>query len=645
MIQEDLDLALVPLEEALERWNNEIDFKGAAKLTEEEKVKAQDSLGRITAQNVTAKVSYPHFFMSGIDGIAVNSAKTFNASSLNPLKMKLGEDGFFVDNGRQLPLGCDAVIPIENVKFSSLEVVEIAEKITPWENIRPLGQEVTEHEIIIPSGCRIRSLDIGAMLSSGVDKVKARKKPRVGIISVGDNLTAPGNELKEGFLYESSSYILSNIIRDAGAYTTIYEIAAENIDALNEIVANAITEEDLIIIIAGMSRGTNLVADLLIKTGDISVFGACMKPGQSVCAGFIKNKCVVGLPHFPFSAFISFEVFVQPVILKMLGLPAASREKINSVLASTVNSPAGIDEFMRFQIVNVGKKMVAVPISRGADLLMSFVKSDGFARISSGTSKINAGSFVEVDLLATRADIDKNLMMMGTYDFVYNIIRNLIYKLNYKVNLHTYNIGSKQGLRAIKDSFAHFAGIHLFDAKTGDFNVPFVKEDLSDVPVIVVNLFNRLIGFVVKSGNPKNIKEFADIARGDVKFINRNLGSGTRSIFDYHLKANSINQGEINGYADEVHNHMAAAQAVASGSADASLGIYVSAKAQEIDFVPVMSERYDLVIPKKFLNDYKIQVLLHLLSSKEFKKEVKNLKGYDFTNSGKVYYDSEEKWK
>lgn len=643
MLQDSLELNLVPLEEALERWNSEIDFKGAAHLTDEEKIDVKDSLNRITAEDVSAKVSYPNFFMSGIDGIAVKSAITFNASSVNPIKLKLGEEGFFVDNGRQLPSGCDAVIAIEKVKFHSIDLVEIYEKITPWENVRAVGHEVAAHEIIIPRNYKIRSLDIGAMLSSGVNKIKVRKKTRVGIISVGDNLMTLGKPLKEGYIYETTSYILSNILKENGVSPSIYDIAEENPDSLNKIVNEAIAEEDVLLVIGGRSRGTSLIVDLLIKMGDLAVYGTCIKPGQSVCAGFLNNKCIVGLPHFPFSAFVAFEVFALPVILKMLGLSAYSKEKVNAIVASTISSPYGIDEFMRVQLVNVGKKIVAVPVSRGADLLMSFVKADGILKISKDISQISAGSVVEVELLTNRSDIDKNLIMMGTYDYTFNIIKNLIYKFGHGVNLHTYNIGSKQGLKAIKDGYAHLSGIHLFDSRSGDFNVPFVKENLENIPVIVVNLFHRHIGLVVKNGNPKNIKELKDLARSDVKFINRNLGSGTRSIFDYSLRKASINSQNINGYSEELNNHMASAQAVASSSADAALGIYVSAKALNLDFIPIMFERYDLVIPKKFLNDYKIQVLLHLLNSEEFKKEVNLLQGYDFSYIGQIYYDSEEK--
>ncbi|MFH1453059.1 MAG: molybdopterin biosynthesis protein [Armatimonadota bacterium] len=646
MIQEDLDLALVPLDEAQERWSSEIDFKDCAKLAPEEKIKVEDSLDRITAENVMAKVSYPHFFMSGIDGIAVSSVLTYNASPATPVQLKMGEAGYFVDNGRQLPAGCDAVIPIERVKFHSLELIEITDKVTPWENIRPIGQEVAKQEIIIPKNSRIRSFDIGAMLSSGVDKIKVRKKPKIGIISVGDNLIPPGDTLEPGSLYESTSYILSNIIKDHGALSGIYSISQENLEDLNKIVSKAVEKEDMVIIIAGCARGTNLVADLMLKAGELAVFGTCMKPGQSVCAGFISDKCVIGVPHFPFSAYIAFESFILPVILRMQGVSAASKEKANAVLASIVNSPIGIDEFIRVQLVNVGTKMIAVPMSRGAELLMSLVKADGMLKISSEISKINAGSIVEVDLLTNRANIDKNLIMMGTYDFIWQIIRNLIYKLGHKVNLHTYNIGSRQGLKALKDGLNHFSGIHMFDSKSGEFNTPFVKDYLDDVPVIMVNLFNRLIGLVVKQGNPKNINGFEDLIREDVKFVNRNVGSGTRSIFDHALMKSGIGSQQISGYNEEINNHMAAAQVIASSSADAALGIYMSAKALDLDFIPVeaMTERYDIVIPKKFLNDHKIQVLLHLLNSKSFKKEVKDLKGYDFSNIGKVYYDSDEKW-
>ncbi len=192
------------------------------------------------------------------------------------------------------------------------------------------------------------------------------------------------------------------------------------------------------------------------------------------------------------------------------------------------------------------------------------------------------------------------------------------------------------GLIAVRKGNAHLAGSHLFDPETGEYNLPYIRRYLSDIDVKVVNLTFREQGLIVGQGNPKGIKGLEDLTREDIVFINRQQGSGTRILLDYRLKQLNINPSQINGYERDEFTHMGVAVNVLSGSADVGLGIYAAAKALSLDFIPVVKERYDLIIPETLHKDEKIQTLLEVIRSQGFKNQVVGLGGYDVSMTGEV---------
>lgn len=629
---------LVPLEEAQERWINELEFQKITPLTPPETISVKESRGRVTAEIIYAKVSSPHFYMSAIDGMTVKSSDTFLASE-TPIKLKIGKQAIFIDTGMPIPEGFNAVIPIDEVKFHSVEIMEISRPANPWQNIKPVGEDLAAKEVIIPNNYLIRSLDVGAMLTGGVTSLKVREKPKAGIISVGEELVSPGNPLKVGQIYESTSYILSNLATEYGALPRIYKACKKNKANIKARIKTILKEVDFLTIIAGKSEGTKLLAEIISEMGDLILFGVNSKPGQSVCAGIIGNKCILGLPCYPVSTFISFELFAKPVIYKMLGIKFSNRETIRAILGREINSPEGIDEFLRVKIGLIDSKIVAVPISRGADILMSLVEADGIIKIESELTNVSMGSEVMVELLTAKENLKNNLLIAGTHDICLDIIGNTLLKNTPAVCLYSSNVGSHNGIKAIKEGNTHLAGIHLFDLETGEYNVPTVKKMLKNIPIILVNLFHRHLGLIVKKGNPKKIKDLHDLIRDDIKFINRNFTSGTRVVIDYFFAKLGINKEGINGYKDEVYNHMSLAAAISSGSADVGIGILAAARSLKLDFIPVIPERFDIIVPKIFLGNKNVQAFLQLLETKEFKKEVSALGGYDLTYTGKIYYD------
>jgi len=193
---------------------------------------------------------------------------------------------------------------------------------------------------------------------------------------------------------------------------------------------------------------------------------------------------------------------------------------------------------------------------------------------------------------------------------------------------------------AIKRGDAHVAGTHLLDEETGEYNIPFIKKYLVDVPLQLVNLAFREQGLLVPKGNPKNICGIADLARNDITFINRQRGAGTRILTDLQLKKLQISPESVQGYDREEYTHMNIASAVASGLVDTGMAIRAAAQALSLDFVPVTKERYDLIIPKHLKNTPQVKHLFNVIHhDQKFRKIVEGLGGYDLQDCGKIMYE------
>ncbi|MFP4499287.1 MAG: molybdopterin biosynthesis protein [Vulcanimicrobiota bacterium] len=635
---EELVLDLNSLDETQERWLLELDFHNCLGTKDAETIRVSESLKRVTALPVFAVKPSPSFYTASVDGVALLSSKTFGASVYNPLKLTMGENAHFVDTGRMIPEDTDAVIPIDEVKFSPVDEVEITRFCSPWENVRPIGEELTSKELIIPACQKIRPLDIAAMYTGGVNSLSVFRKPRIGILPIGSGSHARANP-RESKMVETSAQILSNTIHEIGGEPILLNLVSETFEDLACACTDSVREVDLLLVVTGKSYGTRSIAEIIQKLGDLVTYGLMVKPGMTSCFGFIDKKPVIGFSGYAMSTLVIFELFGMPLIFKKLGRKMTPRKTIRAYLSQGINSHKGVDEFLRVSIANVGNMPVATPISRGAHILMSLVRADGTLQVGAETTEIKPGEAVPVQLLRPDTDFDKKVLIAGTYDLCFDILRNQLQKDYADVSMFSSNLGSIRGLMSLKAGYSHISSVHLFDDETGEFNTPFVRKFLYDLPLILVNVFNRKLGFIVAHGNPKEITKFEDLTRDDVKIINRIRGSGTRMVFDYYLKENNIDKNKVEGYAQEAHNHLNLASAVASGNADVGMGILEAARATGTDFVPMISEQLDFVVPKKFLKQYAVRCLLKTIASEDFKTNVENLGGYDTAKTGKVLFE------
>jgi len=640
-VKRNIYLSEKPWEEALEEYLAVLEGEGALAPAEPEEIPTTEALGRVTASPVFARTSSPHFNASAMDGFALRARDTFGATELTLLRLKVDEKAFVVDTGDPLPEGCDAVIMVEDVHQVSEDEIEIISPAFPWQHVRVIGEDIVATEMIIPSNQVVRPVDIGGMLAGGVTTIKVHPRPRVTIIPTGTEVVEPGGDLHPGDIVEYNSRVLGSFLTEWGAEAVRHQIVPDVYEILREALAESVAVSDAVIINAGASAGReDFSAALIRELGQVVNHGVAIKPGKPVVLGVIKGKPVFGIPGYPVSAALTLELFAKPVIYRKLGRAVAGREKIEAVLSRRVVSPMGVDEFVRVKLGQVGDNVIVTPLGRGAGLILTMIRADGILVVPRFTEGFEAGQRVSVELLRTREEIAETTVVIGSHDIALDVLANYL-KIQYpRSSLSSAHAGSLGGLLALKRGEAHMAGTHLLDEETGGYNVFDIKKYLPGRPMVLINLTYREQGFIVAPGNPKQIQNFGDLARDEVRFVNRQRGAGTRVLTDFNLKQQGMSPDQVNGYGREEYTHMAVAAAVASGTADCGLGIRAAAQALGLDFVPVTEERYDLCIPRKFWDQPVVRRALEVIENDEFQKAVEALGGYDLRDCGRVMWES-----
>lgn len=626
----------IPREEALERYLSRLKEIGALEPGSPERIPVYQAKGRVTARPVFAATSSPHYHASAMDGIAVRSKDTFGASETNPLRLKPGSSAFVVDTGDPLPDGCDAVIMVEDIHFPDNETVEIIAPAVPWQHVRMVGEDFIETEMVLPAHQQIRPYDIGGLLTAGVTEVDVFPRPKVALLPTGTEIIQPGEPLVPGAVIESNSRVLGALAEEWGGEPVYCPTTPDDYELLKKRILEFLPAADILAIIAGSSAGReDFTASLIRELGEVYVHGVAIRPGKPVILGSIRGKPVIGVPGYPVSAVLAFEIFGRPVISRKSGLTLPEREKQKAFTSRKIASPLGVEEFVRVKLGRVKDRVIALALPRGAGTVTSLVQADGVLRVPRLSEGYPAGSEVEVELLRPQESISRTAVVVGSHDLILDILASMIQEKHPGYRLISSHVGSMGGLSALSRGEAHMAGIHLLDVETGTYNLPYVKCVLGERPAVLVTLAYRIQGLIVPSGNPKGIRSLDDLTRDDVRFINRQRGSGTRLLLDHLLGERGISLRQIAGYEREEYTHMGVAAAVASGSADTGLGVQAAAEALGLDFIPVGEERYDLCIPKELLDEKEVRLVLELLEDPDFRKATGRLRGYDFRDCGK----------
>jgi putative molybdopterin biosynthesis protein len=632
----------IPLEEARARFWGALE--GLLQPLPAEEVDVADALGRVTAEPLFARTSVPHYHASAMDGIAVRAEETLGASETAPLRLRLGEQATWVDTGDPLPPDTNAVIMAEQVQDVGPEgqELEILASVAPWQHVRPMGEDIVATELVLPENHQLSAVDLGALVAAGYTTVPVRRRPGIAILPTGSELVEPGHPLKPGDIVDFNSVVLAGQVREWGGEATRLPITPDDRALLLQRVRASLATQDAVVINAGSSAGAeDYTSSVVEEVGQRLVHGVAIRPGHPLILGVsTEGKPVLGIPGYPVSTILTSELFLRPLIYRLQGLPLPERSKVKATITRKLLSPMGEEEYVRVKLGQVGERLMAAPLSRGAGVIMSMVRADGLMRIARFSEGVHAGAEVEVELLRRPDEIRHTVVAIGSHDLALDLLSNELARRVPGASLASANVGSLGGLLALARDEAHLAGSHLLDEQTGEYNVSYIKKHLPETPLVLLNLAGRVQGLILPPGNPKRLCALEDLARSDVLFVNRQRGSGTRVLLDYKLRQAGIDPRQIRGYAREEFTHLAVAAAVASGAADVGLGILAAARALSLEFVPLFDEQYQLVIPRTHYEAPLLAPLLEVVRGGSLKAQVEALGGYDVSQMGTVAWES-----
>ena len=635
----------IGLEEAIQAWNVALDAAHASGTISSEMLPVAECLGRVTAAPVWARISSPHYHASAMDGYAVCAEDTAGATETMPKRLVLGVEATYVDTGDPLPAFANAVIMIEDTQLvgeGDETVVEIMAATPPWRHVRPMGEDIVATQLVLPSNHQLRPQDLGAAVGCGHTHLAVRRQPRVAIIPTGTELVSlndPDSQerLQPGDIIEYNSIVLGAMAEEWGCVVSRFAPLPDDFEMIRSAVVSALAEHDLVVVNAGSSAGSeDFTARVVDSLGQVVVHGIAIRPGHPVILGVAQGKAIAGIPGYPVSAAMTFDLLVKPVIYRWLGLVPPLAPTVQATLTQKVHSDMGEDEFLRVTVGQVGDRLVTTPLQRGAGVIMSLVQADGIVRIPRFSEGEHAGAAVTVHLLRRPESIRNTIVCIGSHDLTLDVLADQLRRLRPDLSMASANVGSYGGLLALQRGDSHLAGSHLLDEETGDYNIRFIRELLPDRRMILLRFVGRVQGLMTPAGNPKALHGLQDLTRPDVYFVNRQRGAGTRVLLDYELKKLGIARRQVQGYERQEYTHLAVAAAVKSGAADCGLGILAAARALDLDFVPLFNERYDLVIPQDYYNGELLAPLLKVARSPEFAATVQALGGYDTQGIGEV---------
>jgi len=579
-----------------------------------ETVPLPQALGRVLAREVIADVDVPGFDRASVDGFAVRADDTVGASERAPKALALNGEiltpgavphltvapgtATLIATGGMVPRGADAVIMVEHTETrddDAATVIEVRRAAAAGQFIAFAGSDLARGETVLRAGQVLTSREIGMLAAVGCAAVEVWRRPRVAIISTGDEIVAPGEAIRPGAVYDSNAAILAAAVEEAGGSAKPLGIGPDDEIVLSRLVDEGLVTCDMVILSGGTSKGAgDLCYRAIASFNDpgIVVHGVALKPGKPLCLAVTGGKPIVILPGFPTSAIFTFHEFVAPVIRAFAGLPAEQGERLPATLPTRIASERGRTEYLMVSLVRGDGEgpLAAYPNSKGSGAVTAFSQADGFIAIGQHVESVPAGTPVEVQLIG-RAHLT-DLVIIGSHCVGLDV---LIGRLQSEgISVKALNVGSTGGLAAAKRGECDIAAIHLMDPETGEYNRPFLTPALE-----LVSGYRRLQGIVYRKGDPRfegrSIEDAIGgaIAGPDCLMVNRNAGSGTRILTDRLLAG-----AKPAGYWSQPKSHNAVGVAVAQNRADWGIAIETIAQQYGLGFIPAQDEHYDFIVPK-----------------------------------------------
>ena len=626
-------LTNAPLDAARAEYLQSMRSRGFAAGTETVDVPA--ACARVTAEAVYARICAPHYPASAMDGIALAASRTFGAGETTPVTLREGEYTV-VDTGDPIPDGCDAVVMVEELVPCDGGVTLYA-PAAPWQNIRQIGEDICAGEMILPAHVPVTPAAIGAMLAAGVLRVSVLRRPTVGIIPTGDEVVPPTADPRPGDVVEFNSSIFSAMLTQWGAEPKTFPIVPDDRSAIRDALEKALSECDVVLLNAGSSAGReDWSAEVISELGELLFHGIAMKPGKPAILGCRGAQPILGVPGYPVSGILVLTEILRPLLDLWYQTAPETPETRTATLARPLVSGLKYQEFVRVRLGVVDGKLMASPLNRGSGVVSSFMKADGILDIPQGREGYEAGAAVPVRLLRPMAELERTLVAIGSHDPLLDEAADLLHRADPTVFMSSTHVGSMGGIMAVRRGETHIAGVHLLDERDGSYNTSYIQKHFPAGGVRLVECVGRTQGLMLAPGNPLNIQTLEDLSRPGLRYVNRQKGSGTRILIDYLCRQKGIDDAAIYGYEREEFTHTSVAAQIASGTADAGMGIWSAAKLYGLDFLPVCMEQYDLLIPDSAFDTPMVQRLLEVLRSDAFRARMEALGGYQLVSPGSV---------
>ncbi len=633
-----------------------------------EELSLENCIGRVLAEDIEARIDVPPFDRASMDGFAIHAEDTFGAEEDKPItltvvgKVGAGEnpnisvgkrEAVEISTGSPIPKGANAVVMVEYT-WCEDDSLKVYSPVVPGENIMGAASDIMAGELILRQGDFLTPRETAVLSALGLTHAKVFKSPRVAVISTGNEIVSPGTTLEYGKIFDINARSIADSITECDGVPKFLGIVRDDKTALKTKIEEGLRVSDMVILSGGTSAGVgDLLYRIINKIGEpgILVHGVSVKPGKPLIIAVVNGKPLFGLPGYPTSALMMFTVFVQPILREMAGLKAEAEKRIiEARTAERIYASLGRYEYLPINIVRTELGDYTVyPVPGGSGAITTLAKADGFIEVPGDRTFLDEGEKVSVELFSLELK-PAELMIIGSHCVGIDLILRLMRNRNLFFRTKVINTGSSGGLSAIRRGEADIAGAHLLDEKTGEYNIPFMERYGIEDKVVLVRGYVREQCLLVAKGNPKNIRGLENLVDGDLSFINRNLGSGTRILFDMKLleiaKKKNIPiekiQRSIKGYGIEAKSHTAVAVAILQGKADVGLAIRAAAEMYGLDFIPIADERYDFLIQKNRLSKPSVQAFLEILKSEEFKKELKDkLPGLSPTDDiGVIIYPS-----
>ncbi len=592
-------LEVLDRDEAERRWRAVIDASPRGVET----VALEHALGRVLAEHVTTEVDVPGFDRSNMDGFAVHASDTFGASEEEPVRLRKNAEilptgvtpteevapgtATLIATGGMLPRGADAVVPVEmtDVDPEAPDVVIVRGMRAPGAAISYAGTDMGMGETVLFEGTHLTSRETGVLAAVGRERIDVVRRPKVAILSTGDEVVQPGAQMRPGLVYDSNGRILADAVAELGAEPWFLGVVPDDLDAVREALGRAIEGADMVLLSGGTSKGEgDLNAKVVTELEPgVVVHGVALKPGKPICLAAQGDAPVVILPGFPTSAIFTFHEFVAPVIREMAGHATGERPTRTARLAQKVVSERGRLEYLLVGLVHDDAGgLAAYPMGKGSGSVTSFSRADGFVRVGRNTEIVEADAPVEVTLIGHDLDV-ADLVVIGSHCTGLDLIAAALAREGF--HLKVLSVGSQGGLAAAKRGECDVAPMHLLDAETGEYNAPFLDDTLRLLPG-----YTRMQGVVTRPDDSREIDAILDDP--EARMVNRNRGAGTRVLIDELL-----GERRPAGFAYEPRSHHAVSAAVTQKRADWGVTIETVAKHAGLAFRPLRLERYDFAVP------------------------------------------------